>query len=188
MKSLYSPPAPPLDSILDPRDHEVAVLAASPTARLHPHRGTADNCNFLPCCLELVGSWVVPVDVDRARLGGDEAGSVVVAVFANLAPSRVGTFIHLKFVAAIHVKGDDADLDSISIVHPNHPLTLVIVEGIKSSRVSVHMTAATVVCCSVTVVHALQLLDIPCRELCVSSLSDAGVLGRHCVLVVVDGK
>merc|ERR1719370_2911581 len=167
MKSSYSSPAPPLDSILT---------------------GTADNWNFLPCCLELVGSWVVPVDVDRACLRGDEAGSVVVAVFANLTPSCVRTFIHLKFVAAIHVKGDDADLNSVSIIRPDHPLTLVVVEGIKSSRVSVHVAAATVVCRSVAVVHALQLLDIPCRELGVSGLCNARVLGRDRVLVVVDGE
>ena len=41
---------------------------------------------------------------------------------------------------------------------------------------------------TIFILHALQLLDIPCRELGVSSLSDAGVLGRDRVLVVVNGK
>ena len=76
------------------------------------------TCDFLPCGLELVGSWVIPVDVDRAGnrnesqeqdwfppcLRGDEAGCVVVAVFSDLASAFVRTFIHLKFVAAIHLK------------------------------------------------------------------------------------
>ena len=56
-----------------------------------------------------------------------------------------------------HVKGDDADLDSVSIVHPDHPLTLVVVEGIKSSGVSVHVPTATVVCRSVAVVPGQML-------------------------------
>ena len=56
-----------------------------------------------------------------------------------------------------HVKGDDADLYSVSIVHPDHPLTLVVVEGIKSSGVSVHVPSATVVCRSVTVVPGQML-------------------------------
>ena len=60
-----------------------------------------------------------------------------------------------------HVKGDDADLDSVSIVHPDHPLTLVVVEGIKSSGVSVHVAPATVVCRSIAVVpgQILWMID-----------------------------
>ena len=56
-----------------------------------------------------------------------------------------------------HVKGDDTDLYSVSIVHSYHPLTLVVVEGIKSSGVSVHMPSATVVCRSIAVVPGQQL-------------------------------
>ena len=51
-----------------------------------------------------------------------------------------------------HVKGDDADLDGKSIVHPDHPLALVVVKGIKSPRIPEHMPATAVVCCSVAVV------------------------------------
>ena len=56
-----------------------------------------------------------------------------------------------------HVKGDDTDLYSVSIVHSYHPLTLVVVECIKSSGVSVHVPSATVVCRSVTVVPGQML-------------------------------
>ena len=86
---------------------------------------------------------------------------------------------HWKGADLTHIKDDDADLDSVAILHPDHqveikatlcnsyvlktwgnkllllpdhPLALVIVEGVKSSGVSVHMPAATVVGCSVTVV------------------------------------
>ena len=56
-----------------------------------------------------------------------------------------------------HVKGDDADLDGKSIVHPDHPLALVVVKGIKSPRIPEHMPPTTVVCCSVAVVPGWQL-------------------------------
>ena len=106
-------------------------------------------------------------------LGGDQAGVVIVAVFPNLASTGVGSFVHLNLVAAIHleegeirnisdpsrsneisthIKGDDADLDGKSIVHPDHPLALVVVKGIKSPRIPEHMPPTTVVCCSVAVV------------------------------------
>ena len=107
-----------------------------------------------------------------------------------------------------HIEGDDADLDGVAILHPDHPLALVVVKGVQSSLISVDVPSAPVVRCSVTVVpgeeffvklhfsiplcnnnlHALQFLDIPCRELCVSCLSDARVLWSHRVLAVVDGE
>merc|ERR1719412_2665444 len=77
---------------------------------------------------------------------------------------------------------------SVAILHPDHPLALVVVKGVESSLISVDVPSAPVVRCSVTVVHALQFLDIPCRELCVSCLSDARVLWSHRVLAVVDGE
>ena len=110
-------------------------------------------------------------------LGGDQAGVVIVAVFPNLASTGVGSFVHLNLVAAIHleegeirnisdpsrsneisthVKGDDADLDGISVFHPDHPLALVIVESIESTRVSVDVASATVVRRSVAVVPVQQ--------------------------------
>merc|ERR550534_1483359 len=113
MKSLYMLPAAPLDSILGPRGHEVAVHASCGAARLHPHRVAADKWNLLPCCLELVGPWVVPVDVDRACLRSEKSGGVVVAEFPDFSSGRVGALVHLQ-LAAIHIEGDDADLDGVA--------------------------------------------------------------------------
>ena len=102
-----------------------------------------------------------------------------------------------------HIEGDDADLDSEPIVHPDHPLTLVVIEGVQGSRVSVNMSTAPVVGRAIAVVpgyiaifvdllsilsnsHALQLLDIPSREFSVACRCYARVLRGHRVLVVVD--
>ena len=105
-------------------------------------------------------------------LGGDEAGGVVVAIFPDLDSTRVGTFVHLQFDTAshlweficsdeenmqkkTHIKGGDADLDGISIIDPDHPLTLVVVKGIKGSRISEDMPTTPVVSRSIAVVPCL---------------------------------
>ena len=102
-----------------------------------------------------------------------------------------------------HIEGDDADLDSEPIVHPDHPLTLVVIEGVQGSRVSVNVATAPVVSRAIAVVpgyiaifvdlllilsnsHALQLLDVPSREFSVACRCYARVLRGHRVLVVVD--
>ena len=51
-----------------------------------------------------------------------------------------------------HIEGDDADLDGVAILHPDHPLALVVVKGVQSSLISVDVPSAPVVGCSVTVV------------------------------------
>merc|ERR1719430_397361 len=58
--------------------------------------------------------------------------------------------------------------------------------GVQGSRVPVNGSTAPVVSRAIAVVHALQLLDIPSRELGVACRCYARVLRGHRVLVVVD--
>ena len=62
MKSLYILPASPLDSIFteEQQTTEMFLLGVNNIVKSY-------TCNFLPCGLELVGCWVVPVDVNRAE-------------------------------------------------------------------------------------------------------------------------